>query len=108
MDIPAVLGFRMVMSTRIAVMAGMKTLEMVRMLLVRSMLGIAATISIVRIVRTIYMAVEPRLTVIPATGATEVPALEPLRSIVAIRSAAIRRKTIIPIRASWLANTNAD
>ena len=105
--IPAMLRFGMVMSTRVAVMARMEALEMVRMLLVSAMLRIRSTIAVPRIERAVYVAIEARSTMVITSGADERAVAEPLRPIVAIRSAIIRRIVEVSIRA-YGCDTHSD
>jgi hypothetical protein len=108
-DVALVLGFGVVVAARIAVVAGVEALEVVRMLLVAAVSGIGAVIAVVRIEGAVDVAVETGFAVIPTACAAEVAAFEPFRTVVAVRSAAIGGEPVVAVRTGWFgADANAD
>ena len=61
---------------------------------------VIAAVSVMRIEAIVYMAVEIVGAAVPGAGSDEDAVVEPLRSVVAVRSATIRRVVVIPIGTS--------
>ena len=96
----------MVTAARIAVVAALKTLEVVGMLLIFAMVGICAAIAKAGIEAPIHMPVKA-IALIPGTCTHKPTACEPLRTVVAVWSAAVGTISVIAVWASW-SNADAD
>jgi hypothetical protein len=64
-----------------------------------TVLGPGSLVAVLRIKVIIHMAMEVGLTVEPPTSADEYPAVEPLRTVVAVGGALVRRNVIVTIGA---------
>ena len=68
----------------------------------------AAAITITRIIAAIHVAAEARRASVPRASAKKGAVVEPLRTVVTIRRAVIRRVIVISVRTYWCGPTHAE
>jgi len=78
-----------------------EVMEVVRGLMVSAVGRESAVIAVAGIVGVIYVAVEAIVTVEPGAGSDKDAAVEPLGTVITVRSAVVRSVVIVAIGAAW-------